>query len=133
MFFVGPRPYPIGEANIPLVYNGQWWMRALPNGGWWTLKYVLVSYPSVEATVKMPELSYQLFDEDGRAFMVNPVSLAMATSPAGAKGLNGTGLINVRYKGGSGIRMRIFGRNADGPSKVSVTLFGIRSAEWLGG
>lgn len=133
MFYVGPRPYLIGEANIPLQYDGQWWMRGLPNGGWWTLKYILVDYPRVESTLDMPDLSYQLYDEDGRAFMVRPVSLPMVTSPAGAKGLNATGLINVRYKGGSGVKLRISGRGTIGPSRVSITLCGIRSAEWLGG
>lgn len=133
MFYIGPRPFPIGEANIPLQYDGQWWMRSLPNGGWWTLKYILVSYPKVENTLDLPDLSYQLYDEDGNAFMVRPVPMNMVTSPAGAKGLNATNLINVRYKGGSGVRLRIFGHVNAGPSRVSITLFGIRSAEWLGG
>lgn len=136
MFLIGPRPYLLGEAFIPLTSVRQYWTKSIPNGGAWTLKFLLVNYPrTVVARVQStPDLSYRLFDAEGRAYQVNPVSLPMVTSPSGAFGLNATNLINVKYPGGSSVRLEINGRLAGvGPDSVSITLFGIRSMEMKGG
>lgn len=136
MFFKGPSPFLLGVAKLALQGGRQDWIASIPNGGWWTLKFLLVDYPRAVAdgVQTSPDLSYRLFDADGRAFMVRPVSLPMVTSPAGAFGLNATNLINIRYPGGSSVRLELSGRiPAKGPATASITLYGIRAEQRLGG
>jgi len=135
MFFIPPRPFLLGEANISLTMARQYFMRTIPTGATWRLKYILVNYlRTVEvATQLTPDLLYRLYDADGRAFHVSPVLLPMVTSPAGNRGLNATNPINIDYPGGTNVKLEIEGQVVGtGPAYVSITLFGIRGWERFG-
>jgi hypothetical protein len=135
---LAPRPYLLGDARYPLTAARQYYIKTIPPGAGWSFKFLLANYlrtTSGGGTVQdTPDLSYRLYDADGRAFHVSPVLLPMVTSPAGAAGLDATNLINIHYPGGSSIKLEIEGSLVGtGPSLISLTLYGIRGWERLGG
>ncbi len=138
MITLPPRPYLLGDAFYPLTAARQYYIKTIPPGAGWMFKFLLVDYlrtTSTGGTVQTtPDLSYRLYDANGRAFHVDPVSLPMVTSPAGAPGLNATNLINIHYPGGSAIKLEVEGALVGtGPSLISITLYGIRGWESMGG
>lgn len=138
VIIIPPRPYLLGDARVSLTAARQYYIKTIPPGAGWSFKFLLVNYlrtTSAGGTVQdTPDLSYRLFDANGRAFHVAPVPLPMVTSPAGGVGLDATGLINVHYPGGSSIKLEIEGHLVGtGPDLVSVTLYGIRGWERMGG
>jgi len=138
VILLAPRPYLLGDALYPLTAARQYYIKTIPPGAGWSFKFLLVNYlrtTSVGGTVQnTPDLSYRLFDADGRAFHVAPVSLPMVTSPAGAPGLNATNLINIHYPGGSTVKLEIEGSLVGtGPDRISISLYGIRGWERMGG
>jgi len=136
MFFVGPRPYFVGVSKWVLQYGRQDWIGSLPNGGWWTFKYFLVNFPRtvVAGAQTTPELNFKIYDADGRGFSIKPIPMAAVTSPAGNRTIDATQLINVKYAGGSAVRVEVSGQvPGTGPAWVSLTLFGVRSEQRLGG
>lgn len=139
MFFLPPRPFLLGQSDLALTMARQYFVRAIPVGATWRLKYILVNYlrtvgEGEEANIQTtPDLLYKLYDADGRAFHVSPVLFPMVTSPAGNPGLNATNPINVDYPGGSNVKLEIEGQNVGtGPAYISITLFGIRGWERFG-
>jgi hypothetical protein len=134
MFLIPPRPFILGEANIALVHRSQYWVRTIPTGAPWELKYFLVNYRRTVAggAQTTPDLTYILFDSGGQSFQVDPVLLPMVTTPAGGARLDATNPIGMKYPGGSSLKVLIQGQDGAGPAAVSLTFFGIRGAERFG-
>jgi len=135
MVHIGPRPFLIGTNKEPLLTARQWFVRTIPIGAPWRLKYVLIDYPVIVAGLiqTSANLAIQFFDADGRAFNVAPVALAQVTSPSGTKGLSGTNPLNIDYPGGTNVKAEISVIGAGTlPSSFSLTMFGIRGWEGFG-
>lgn len=130
----GPRPYWLAAARVPLNSARHYLSFTLPAYGWWTFQFLNVSYPRTVAdgVQTSPELSYQLWDATGRGFQVEPIPLAMFTTPAGGPTVGATHRIGVRYKGGDAVKLCISGATGGAPAWVSLSLFGIRSWEGTG-
>lgn len=136
MLFIHPRPFLLGVAAFPLTNAREWFVRSIPVGAPWRFLYLTVVYlRTVEvATQLTPDLFYKLYDADGRAFHVTPVLLPQTTTPAGGVDLDATNPIGVTYPGGSSIKIEIEGQiPGTGPDAISITLFGIRGWERVGG
>ena len=134
MVILPPRPFLIGVANLALTANRQYFTRTVPVGAYWRLKYLLVDYPRtvVAGAQTTPDLFYQLYDADGRAFHVLPALLPQITTPSGGP-LNATNPINIDYPGGSSVKLEITGQIVGtGPATMSITLYGIRGWEGYG-
>jgi len=108
----------------------------VPVGASWRLKCITVSYdPHVVASVQAyPDLFFQVYDVDGRAFQFAPVLVRAVTTPGSGKPLGATSPINLDYPGGTAVRMDITGQDtgSSGPFPVSITLVGIRGWEGYG-
>ena len=111
MILLGPRPFPLAEANIPLTMVNQPWTVQVPKGAPWFFSYLLINY--LRATSDDPptqlgaDLSYTVFDARGWAFSVVPILASMVTGPAGAPFLGATSPIREPYPGGGVIRLQI--------------------------
>lgn len=135
MVILPPRPFLLGQASLSLTASRQVFTKSIPVGAWWRLKYLLVDYPRtvVAGAQTTPDLFYQLFDADGRAFHVTPALLPQVTSPAGAAGIDATNPLNIDYPGGSAVKVEITGQNVGvGPATISITLYGLRGWEGYG-
>ena len=134
MVIISPRPFLIGVANLALVQERQYFVRTIPSGANWRLKYMLVQYqPTVEVNTQItPDLAFNLYDADGRAFHVSPVLFKSVTSPAGFPDLDATNPINVDYPGGTNVKIEILENVAVAITTISITLFGIRGWERIG-
>lgn len=136
MVIIYPRPFLLGVANLALVTDRQYFMRTIPIGAPWRFKYLLVSYPLAEAAGIQTgaNLSYTLYDADGRTFQVLPVSLPMVTSPAGVRrSVAATNPIEIDYPGGTSVKLEIERLEAGTlPPTISITMFGIRGWEGYG-
>jgi len=136
MLYIHPRPFLLGVANFTLTNAREWFTRTIPTGAPWRFLYLTVAYArTVAASIQStPDLSYKLYDADGRAFHVTPVLLPQVTTPAGGVDLDATNPIGVTYPGGSSIKLEIEGQiPGTGPATISVALFGIRGWEKVGG
>jgi hypothetical protein len=134
MIVISPRPFLIGVANLALSAPSQYFTRTIPSGAVWRLKYFLIGYPVTIAAGAQttPDLSYRLFDADGRAFQVNPVLINQFTSPGGLPDLDATNPIDIDYPGGTNVKIEISGNVALAVPTLSITLFGIRGWERMG-
>jgi hypothetical protein len=136
MVYIHPRPFLIGVAAFPLANAREWFVRSIPTGASWRFLFLLVDYHrSVEvATQITPDLSYRLYDADGRAFHVDPVLLPQVTSPAGGPTLDASFPLGIDYPGGSSLKLEITGQIPGvGPAAISITCFGIRGWQKSGG
>lgn len=129
MVLFSPRPFLIGQFKRTLTMDREWMTRSFPNGPIYRVKYLLVDYPvTVEGGIQTsPDLSFNLYDADGRSFSVSPILFKQATSPAGFPGLNATQPINLDYYGGSTLKLEILGFDpALGlPGPISITIYGL--------
>jgi hypothetical protein len=136
MVIIFPRPFLLGVVNLPLTMDRQYFVRTIPTGASWRFKYLLVSYPlATELGVQIAaNLSYKLYDADGRAFHINPVLLPMVTGPAGTgRSIAGTNRIEIDYPGGTNIKLELERVQAGTlPPTISITLYGIRGWEGYG-
>jgi len=134
MVIISPRPYLIGISNLVLAAPRQYFVRTIPQGATWRLKYLLVSYLRTVAAGAQtsPDLLYTLHDADGRSFQVDPVLFAQVTTPSGDSHLDATNPINIDYPGGTNVKLEIVGAAGGLPAVVSLTMFGIRGWEGYG-
>ncbi len=136
MFIIPPRPYLLGVFKKALTNPTEYVIRTIPVGASFRLRYLLIDYRrlplDIAAAQLSAELTYKLYDADGRTFQVDPVTASQVTSPAGAQGLNATNPINIDYPGGSSLKLEIGGHIAGGPTVVSVTFVGLRGWEYFG-
>lgn len=139
MVIIPPRPFLFGAYRYSLVNPIEYIIRSIPVGASYKLMYLLINYPRTfeggggDVAQTSRELSYKLYDADGRTFQVDPVSAGMVTSPAGTGALNATTPIGIDYPGGSALKLEITGQVPGGdPDYVSITFMGIRGWEYFG-
>lgn len=135
MVLLAPRPFLLGGAFVPLQLPIHNFLAVVPVGTNWRLMFLLVDYGRTIAAGAQtsPDLSYRLYDADGRAYHVDPALLPQVTSPAGAFGVDATSPLCLDYPGGTVVRVEITGQVAGPvPATISITLYGIRGWESYG-
>lgn len=125
-----PRPFPIVAARVKALQVPRDLISVeVPTGPDWVLWYIAVNYPrTVVANAQTsPNLSFELFDSEGRALTEQPIPFADVTTPAGQPRYGQVNPWYVWYPAKSVISMVVTGQTAGPvPANISITYIGYR-------